>query len=150
MLPFRSDKEKQKFQAEVFELLAQVETANKDKLIAQKNVEKLEYTVHELNIKIEEITRTVTEVTAHRQRLSQENTELIKEVHEYKVSLDNANHLKGQLAQQLEETRRRLEDEERVRSLQLNRLQLIDHICLYRNDPPWKTTPTLWKLNWNH
>lgn len=111
---FRSDKEKQKFQAEVFELLAQVETANKEKLVAQKTVEKLEYTVHEQNIKIEEINRTVTEVTAQRVRISQENAELIKEVHEYKISLDNANHLKGQIAQQLEDTRHRLEDEERV------------------------------------
>lgn len=91
-----------------------METANKEKLIAQKTVEKLEYTVHELNIKIEEVNRTVTEVTAHRQRLSVENSELIKEVHEYKISLDNANHLKGQIAQQLEDTRHRLEDEERV------------------------------------
>lgn len=113
----KSDKEKQKFQAEVFELLSQVETANKEKLIAQKTVEKLEYSVHELNIKIEEITRQVTEVTAQRQRLSQENTELVKEVHEYKISLDNANHLKGQIAQQLEDTRHRLEDEERVSSM---------------------------------
>ena len=112
---FRVEKEKQKFQAEVFELLAQVETANKDKLIAQKTVEKLEHTVYELNIRIEEITRQVTEVTAQRQRLSTENAELIKEVHEYKISLDNANHLKSQLATQLEDTRRRLEDEERVR-----------------------------------
>jgi uncharacterized coiled-coil DUF342 family protein len=110
----RSDKEKQKFQAEVFELLAQIEQANKDKLIAQKTVEKLEYTVHELNIRIEEINRTVIEVTAQRQRLTAENAELIKEVHEYKVSLDNVNHLKAQLAQQLEDTRHRLEDEERV------------------------------------
>jgi uncharacterized coiled-coil DUF342 family protein len=113
----RVDKEKQKFQAEVFELLAQIEQANKDKLIAQKTVEKLEYTVHELNIRIEEINRTVIEVTAQRQRLTAENAELIKEVHEYKVSLDNVNHLKAQLAQQLEDTRHRLEDEERVRYL---------------------------------
>ena len=108
------DKEKQKLQAEVFELLAQIESANKDKLVALKTVEKLEYTVHELNIRIEEITRTVTEVTAQRQRLSTENAELIKEIHEYKVSLDNVNHLKAQLAQELENTRHRLEDEERV------------------------------------
>lgn len=114
LLSLRTDKEKQKIQAEVFELLAQIETANKDKLIALKTVEKLEYTVHELNIRIEEITRTVTEVTAQRQRLSSENSELIKEIHEYKVSLDNVNHLKSQLAQQLEDTRHRLEDEERV------------------------------------
>lgn len=70
--------------------------------------------VHELNIRIEEVNRTVTEVTSQRQRLSQENAELLKEIHEYKVSLDNVNHLKSQLAIQLEDTRRRLEDEERV------------------------------------
>lgn len=70
--------------------------------------------MHELNIRIEEVNRTVTEVTSQRQRLSQENAELLKEIHEYKVSLDNVNHLKSQLAIQLEDTRRRLEDEERV------------------------------------
>ncbi|OTF79199.1 Group 11 mite allergen-like protein (Paramyosin) [Euroglyphus maynei] len=110
----KSDKEKQKFQAEVFELLSQLETANKEKLTALKTVEKLEYTVHELNIKIEEINRTVIELTSHKQRLTQENTELIKEVHEVKLQLDNANHLKTQIAQQLEDTRHRLEEEERV------------------------------------
>lgn len=126
----KSDKEKQKFQAEVFELLAQVETANKEKLTAQKTVEKLEYTLHELNIRIEEINRTVTEVTAQRVRLSQENSELVKEVHEYKVSLDNANHLKGQLAQQLEDTRHRLEDEERVCQNQIQLTEFILNLLL--------------------
>lgn len=83
-------------------------------MIIQKTVEKLEQSVHDSNIKIEELNRTVNEVTAQKTRLSSENTELIKEIHEYKVSLDNANHLKTQLASQLEDTRRRLEDEERV------------------------------------
>lgn len=49
-----------------------------------------------------------------RSRLSAENAEYLKEIHELKVSLDNVNHLKSQLATQLEDTRRRLEDEERV------------------------------------
>lgn len=99
----------------MFDLLAQVESANKDKLVAQKTVEKYEHTVYELNIRIEEINRSVTEVTAQRSRLSTENAELLKEIHEYKSSLDNVTHLKTQLAIQLEDTRRRLEDEERVK-----------------------------------
>lgn len=98
----------------MFELLAQVETVTKEKHTYQKTVEKLEHSVHETNIRIEELTRNVNEVTAQRARLATENGELLKEIHEYKVSLDNANHLKGQLASQLEEARRRLEDEERV------------------------------------
>ncbi|XP_035228126.1 paramyosin-like isoform X1 [Stegodyphus dumicola] len=111
------EKEKQKYQAEVYDLLAQVETAHKDKLSAQKTVEKLEVTIHEMNIRIEELNRTVTEITAQRSRLSSENSELMKEVQEYKVSLDNVNHIKTQLATQLEDLRRKYEDEERRRSL---------------------------------
>lgn len=110
----RSDREKAKFQQEVFELLSQVEAATKDKLAAHKTIEKLEHSVYECNVRIEEVNRQVIEVTAARSRLSLENAELIKEVHEYKTTIDNINHIKGQLAVQLEETRRRLEDEERV------------------------------------
>lgn len=98
----------------MFELLNQVETVNKEKLIISKSVEKLEQTIHDSNIKIEELTRVVNEVTSSKARLTTENAELLKEIHEYKISLDNSNHLKTQLATQLEETRRRLEDEERV------------------------------------
>ncbi|GAB6030577.1 hypothetical protein CHUAL_007439 [Chamberlinius hualienensis] len=111
----RVEKEKQRFQSEVYELLAQVENANKEKLISQKHVEKLEYQVHELNIKIEELSRTIIDITNVRQRLSTENIELTKEIQELKVSLDNACHIKSQLATQLEDSRRRLEDEERRR-----------------------------------
>lgn len=99
----------------MFDLLSQVEALNKDKLMAQKTVEKLEHSVHESNIRIEELNRQVTEITSAKQRLVTENSELIKEIHEFKVQLDNANHLKQQLAQQLEDNRRRLEDEERKR-----------------------------------
>ena len=88
----------------------------KDKLVITKTVEKLEHTVSECHIRIEELNRTVSEVTASRQRLSTENSELIKEIHEVKIHLDNASHLKSQLAAQLETTRRSLEDEERVSS----------------------------------
>lgn len=66
MLVCRSEKEKQKFQAEVYELLAQVENAQKEKMTAMKTVEKLETTVYELNIRIEELNRTIVEVTAQR------------------------------------------------------------------------------------
>lgn len=73
--------------------------------------------MHELNIKIEELNRTVIDITSVKQRISQENIELVKEVQEVKIALDNSNHIKGQLAQQLEDTRRRLEDEERVSNM---------------------------------
>lgn len=91
-----------------------MEIISKEKIVIQKTVEKLEHTVSEQSIRIEELNRTVNEVTATKQRLANENNDLMKECHDYKIQLDNLNHLKTQLATQLEDTRRRLEDEERV------------------------------------
>lgn len=55
----------------------------------------------------------------------QENIELVKEVQDLKVNVENASYLKSQLAGQLEDARRRLEDDERVsRTVRLGRLDL--------------------------
>ncbi|XP_026316039.1 paramyosin, long form-like [Hyposmocoma kahamanoa] len=113
----RVEKEKSKFQAEVYELLAQVENVTKEKITVQKVVEKLEITISELHIKIEELNRTIVDITSHKQRLSVENVELTKEVQDLKVNLENTVYLKSQLISQLEDARRRLEDEDRRRSL---------------------------------
>lgn len=50
-----------------------------------KTVEKLEFHVAELNVKIEELNRTIVDITSHKTRLSQENIELTKEVQDLKV-----------------------------------------------------------------
>ncbi|KAK5642657.1 hypothetical protein RI129_008824 [Pyrocoelia pectoralis] len=116
-LKARSDKEKSKFQAEVYELIAQVDTLNKEKFLSVKHVEKLEISISELNVRIEELNRTIVDITSHKTRLSLENIELVKEVQDIKVNLENAVYLKTQLAGQLEDARRRAEDDERKRSL---------------------------------
>ncbi|KAK4877348.1 hypothetical protein RN001_009854 [Aquatica leii] len=132
-LKARADKEKNKFQAEVYELIAQVDSLNKDKFLSVKHVEKLEITISELSVRIEELNRTIVDITSHKTRLSQENIELVKEVQDIKasmcvfnlpeltlqlqVNLENAVYLKTQLAGQLEDARRRAEDDERKRSL---------------------------------
>lgn len=88
MIPFfvfRVEKEKSKFQAEVYELLAQVENVTKEKITVQKIVEKLEISISETHIKIEELNRTIVDITSHKQRLSVENVELTKEVQDLKV-----------------------------------------------------------------
>lgn len=81
----RIDKEKAKFQQEVYELLAQLENSNKEKTLVIKTVEKLEIHVSDLNVKIEELNRTIVDITSHKTRLSQENIELVKEVQDLKV-----------------------------------------------------------------
>lgn len=82
---FRAEKEKSKFQAEVYELLSQVESLNKERLISIKHVEKLEISITELNVRIEELNRTIVDITSHKTRLAQENVELTKEVQDIKV-----------------------------------------------------------------
>lgn len=98
-------------------------------------MEKLEVTVHEYSIKIEELNRTIIDITSYKTRLSQvwifsswvdcftnsyffyvlqENIELTKEVQELKVNYENISYLKNQISSQAEDLRRRLEDEERV------------------------------------
>jgi hypothetical protein len=51
----------------------------------------------------------------------QENLELTKEVQDLKVNLENSTYLKSQLAGQLEDARRRLEDDERVKKKSYHR-----------------------------
>lgn len=51
-----------------------------------KHVERLEITISELNVRIEELNRTVVDITSHKTRLSIENIELVKEVQDIKVS----------------------------------------------------------------
>lgn len=51
----RAEKEKAKFQAEIYELLSQVESSNKEKLVQSKHIERLEVSITELNVKIEEL-----------------------------------------------------------------------------------------------
>lgn len=83
---FRADKEKSKFQQEVYELLAQLDSVTKEKVLSIKTVEKLEVHVAELNVKIEELNRTIIDITNHKTRISQENIELTKEVQDLKVN----------------------------------------------------------------
>jgi peptidoglycan hydrolase CwlO-like protein len=83
--PDRAEKEKGKFQAEVYELLSQVESLNKERLVSIKHAERLEVSITELNVRIEELNRTIVDITSHKTRLAQENIELVKEVQDIKV-----------------------------------------------------------------
>lgn len=46
----------------------------------------------------------------------QENIELTKDVQDLKIQIENVQYLKSQIGGQLEDARRRLEDDERVRT----------------------------------
>lgn len=83
---------------------------------AEKAAEKYQSQAKEIQSKIEELNKHVSELTQQRVRLQAENNDYLTELHDVKVQMDNAQHIKAQLAQQLEEARRRLEEAERVSS----------------------------------
>lgn len=113
---FRAEKERAKFQAEIYELLSQVESYNKDKVVHIKTIEKLEVHISELSIKIEECTRTILDITSLKQRISQENLDLVKEVQDLKINIESVTYSRSQVLSQLEDARRRLEEDDRRRS----------------------------------
>lgn len=112
----RAEKEKAKFQAEIYELLATVESSNKEKIIHIKQIERLEVSITELNVKIEELNRTIVDITNIKQRITQENLDLVKEVQDLKINIESISYSKSQVLSQLEDARRRLEEDERRRS----------------------------------
>ncbi|MCH1932969.1 hypothetical protein L9G16_22770, partial [Shewanella sp. A25] len=63
-------------------------------------------------MRIEELNRTIIDITSHKTRLHQENIELTKEVQDLKVNIENVTYLRSQVASQLEDARRRLEEDE--------------------------------------
>ena len=96
--------------------MSSVESSNKEKIIHIKHIEKLEISVSELNIRIEEMNRTILDITSIRQRISQENLDLVKEVQDLKINIESVSYSKSQVLSQLEDARRRLEEDDRRRS----------------------------------
>lgn len=81
-----------------------------------KHIERLEVSITELNIKIEELNRTILDVTSIKQRISQENLDLVKEVQDLKINIESVSYSKSQLMTQLEDARRRWEEDNRRRT----------------------------------
>jgi len=109
------EKEKSKFQSEVYELTDSLEKATLEAANHNKNVKSLNIVIQELNIKIEELNRTVSDLTSNKTRITSENIELHKSVQELKVKIEDITYNSKNASSNLEEVRRKLEDEERRR-----------------------------------
>lgn len=97
-------------------MLSTVESSSKERIVHIKHIERLEISISELNIKIEEFNRTILDITSIRQRISQENLDLVKEVQDLKINIESVTYSRSQVLSQLEDSRRRLEEDERRRS----------------------------------
>merc|ERR1712106_1241374 len=79
------EKEKAVMKTEISELYAQIEILQSEKISIKKVVEKLEITVNEYHIKIEDLNRGVVELNSAKQRLQMEATESTKKFNEMKL-----------------------------------------------------------------
>merc|ERR1712131_408994 len=89
-------------------------------------VEKLEITVNEYNIKIEDLNRTVADMTSAKQRLHMEAQESAKKLNEMKLSLEHAGLDKNKFATQLDELRRAADNEARNVNAANTKIQTLE------------------------
>merc|ERR1712106_1150831 len=101
---------------EISELYAQIEILQSEKVSIKKVVEKLEITVNEYHIKIEDLNRTCADMTSAKQRLQMEATESTKKFNEMKLAIEHAGMDKNKFAAQLDELRRAADNEARNRN----------------------------------
>merc|ERR1712168_657167 len=101
---------------EISELYAQIEILQSEKVSIKKVVEKLEITVNEYNIKIEDLNRTVMDVTSAKQKLQMEAQEANKKLNEMRLAIEHAGMDKNKFSAQLEELRRAADSEPRARN----------------------------------
>jgi len=109
------EKEKSKFQTEVYELTDQLEKATLEAANHNKNVKSLNILIQELNLKIEEYNRTISDLTSNKTRITSENIELHKSVQELKVKIEEVTYNSKNACSNLSESQRKLEEEERRR-----------------------------------
>merc|ERR1712080_692922 len=64
-------KEKSKMSTEISELLAHIEVLNQEKCTMKKCCEKLEITINEYNVKIQEMSKNIIEITSQKTTLEQ-------------------------------------------------------------------------------
>merc|ERR1711970_548893 len=78
--------------------------------------EKLEITVNEYHIKIEDLNRSVADMTSSKQKLQMEAQESNKKLNEMKLAIEHAGMDKNKFAAQLDELRRAADNEARNRN----------------------------------
>lgn len=82
---------------------------------AEKTIKQLQQEVHDLQAKVDEGNRTLSDYDALKKKLTVENLDLLRQVEEAESQLGLMSKLKLSLTNQLEDTRQLLDDESRVR-----------------------------------
>ena len=111
----------------ISELLAQIEILSEEKTSIRKVVEKLEINIHESSAKIQELNKTVIEITAAKQRLHTDHQESTKQLNAMKLAIDNAGLDKGKLAGNLKDLQANLDGMLRAKGQAENEIKNMAH-----------------------
>ncbi len=99
---------------------------SQEKVSIKKTVEKLEIQVHEYNIQIQDLNRTVADATGAKQRMAMENQDVSKRLNEMKHAIECAGLDKNKVASQLKELQSNLDNVSRMKHTAESRVQALE------------------------
>lgn len=108
------EKEKQSLVIEIEAVASQLETANKARDYAESKLDGMDDQLKRMKIQVDELTRSRDEMAGVRNKLTQENAELQRQVSALEANLDAFNKNKSQAQLKLESTQTKLEEEIRI------------------------------------
>lgn len=89
------------------------------KAIAEKSNKQLQHQIHEVQGKIDEANRTLNDFDVAKKKLAVENAELLRQLEEVENQGMQLSKLKMTLSSQLEETKKSVENEGKVRTISM-------------------------------
>lgn len=119
-------KEKSKMSTEISELLAHIEVLNQEKCSMKKCCEKLEITINEYNIKIQDMSKSIIEMTSMKQKLSQDNQDSTRRLNEYKLAIDTAGLDKNKVVGQLKDLQGNLDNLNRAKNSAESKVKTLE------------------------
>ncbi|CAK9297639.1 unnamed protein product [Gordionus sp. m RMFG-2023] len=130
----KMDKDRQKLHMELIDATSQLDAVTKDKLAADRTIDKLQSQVNEFSLRIQEQIKLLNEANIVRDRLSKENNDLLQECKDANAAKEQIILLKNDIQRALDDTRRSLDEELRIKqTLQTNLRSLeneVDHLRL--------------------
>ena len=109
-------KEKSKMSTEISELLAHIEVLNQEKCTMKKCCEKLEITINEYNVKIQEMSKSIIEMTSQKTLLAQNNQDSTRKLNEMKLAIETAGLDKNKVSGQLKDLQSNLDNLTRAKN----------------------------------
>ncbi|XP_070606203.1 myosin-15 [Erythrolamprus reginae] len=123
------EKEKSELKLEVDDLSSNMEQVVKGKANAEKLCRTFEDHLSEAKTKIDEMTRVINDLTAHKGKLQTENGEFTRLLEEKESLINQLSRGKLSFTQQIDELKRQLEEETKSKSALAHALQASRHDC---------------------